>query len=87
MSGALQAVFQNQRSFDGPSGQQEFTTVGTYSHEMAEVGVFVMEIKFQLLPVTHIPLLLVLAALVALSILVQAVRAVAVRLIAQVLWP
>jgi hypothetical protein len=56
-------------------------------HEMAEVGVFVMEIKFQLLPVTHIPLLLVLAALVALSILVQAVRAVAVRLIAQVLWP
>lgn len=31
MSGALQAVFQNQRSFGAPPGQQAFTTVGTFS--------------------------------------------------------
>lgn len=31
MSGALQAVFQNQRSFGSPPGQQAYTTAGTYS--------------------------------------------------------
>lgn len=31
MSGALQAVFQNQRSFAAPPGQQAYTTAGTYS--------------------------------------------------------
>ena len=31
MSGALQAVFQNQRSFAPPPGQQAYTTVGTFS--------------------------------------------------------
>jgi hypothetical protein len=31
MSGALQAVFQNQRSFGAPAGQQEYTTAGTYT--------------------------------------------------------
>ena len=31
MSGALQAVFQNQRSFGAPPGQQAYTTPGTYS--------------------------------------------------------
>ena len=31
MSGALQAVFQNLRSFAGPPGQQAYTTAGTYS--------------------------------------------------------
>lgn len=31
MSGALQAVFQNQRSFGTAPGQQEYTTAGTYS--------------------------------------------------------
>ena len=31
MSGALQAVFQNQRSFVTPPGQQAFTTAGTFS--------------------------------------------------------
>lgn len=31
MSGVQQAVFQNQRSFAGPPGQQEYTTPGTYS--------------------------------------------------------
>ena len=31
MSGALQAVFQNQRSFGPPPGQDAYTTAGTYS--------------------------------------------------------
>lgn len=31
MSGALQAVFQNQRSFAAPPGQQAYTTAGTFS--------------------------------------------------------
>ena len=31
MSGALQAVYQNLRSFGAPPGQEAFTTVGTYS--------------------------------------------------------
>jgi len=31
MSGALQAVFQNQRSFGPPPGQQAYTTAGAYS--------------------------------------------------------
>jgi len=31
MSGALQAVFQNQRSFGPPTSQQAYTTAGTYS--------------------------------------------------------
>ena len=31
MSGALQAVFMNQRSFGPPPGQQAYTTTGTYS--------------------------------------------------------
>ena len=31
MSGALQAVFQNQRSFRAPPGQQAFTTAGTFT--------------------------------------------------------
>lgn len=31
MSGALQAVFQNQRSFGAPPGQQAYTTAGSYS--------------------------------------------------------
>jgi len=31
MSGALQAVFQNQRSFGPPPGQQQYVTPGTYS--------------------------------------------------------
>ena len=31
MSGALQAVFQNQRSFAAPPGQEAFTTAGTFS--------------------------------------------------------
>jgi len=31
MSGVLQAVFQNQRSFGTPAGQQAYTTAGTYS--------------------------------------------------------
>jgi len=31
MSGALQAVFQNQRSFGPPPGQQAYTTAGSYS--------------------------------------------------------
>ena len=31
MSGALQAVFQNQRSFGAAPGQQAFTTAGTYT--------------------------------------------------------
>jgi len=31
MSGALQAVFQNQRSFGAPPGQDAYTTAGTYS--------------------------------------------------------
>ena len=31
MSGALQAVFQNQRSFGAPPGQQVYTTSGTFS--------------------------------------------------------
>ena len=31
MSGALQAVFQNQRSFGPAPGQLEYTTTGTYS--------------------------------------------------------
>jgi len=38
MSGALQAVFQNQRSFGAPPGQQAFITVGTFSW-VAPVGV------------------------------------------------
>jgi len=31
MSGALQSVFQNQRSFGAPPGQQAYTTPGSYS--------------------------------------------------------
>ena len=31
MSGALQAVFQNQRSFGAPPGSQSYTSAGTYS--------------------------------------------------------
>jgi len=31
MSGALQAVFQNQRSFSAPTGQDAYTTPGSYS--------------------------------------------------------
>ena len=31
MSGALQAVFQNQRSFGAAPGSQSYTTAGTYS--------------------------------------------------------
>ena len=31
MSGALQAVFQNQRSFGAPPGQDAYVTAGTYS--------------------------------------------------------
>ena len=31
MSGALQAVFQNQRSFGAPPCSQSYTTAGTYS--------------------------------------------------------
>ena len=38
MSGALQAVFQNQRSFGAAPGQQAYTTAGTYSW-VAPVGV------------------------------------------------
>jgi hypothetical protein len=38
VSGALQAVFQNQRSFGAAPGQQAYTTAGTYSW-VAPVGV------------------------------------------------
>ena len=31
MSGALQAAFQNQRSFGAPPGQDAYTTAGTYT--------------------------------------------------------
>lgn len=31
MSGALQAVMKNQRSFGPPPGQQAYTTAGTYT--------------------------------------------------------
>ena len=31
MSGALQAVFQNQRSFNPPPGQEAFITAGTFT--------------------------------------------------------
>lgn len=38
MSGALQAVYQNLRSFGAPPGQQEYTTSGTYTW-VAPIGV------------------------------------------------